>query len=235
MAIKPSDRKKAEALIFAVLDSIDTTKTNSEYYKKVFCDLSDKQFEEMFKQKIPMRLHTKPYEVEPAMKDLFKAAKLLNLQLIQPIALPHLYKDKDGNAVMSKPCLVGYLHLRREQQVITKKNGMSTDISARDMKTGLLIRQDKNGSTSDVEIESMLTMGLDSSVDEFTGPRADRMISKSEMYNTISIKGNVSKEDISNDIEDSLAANLFNTYTIGAHLYTNSLNKDYMTPRTLEK
>ena len=235
MAITAAARKKAEAFIFATLDQYDKSGTNSSHYKGIFSKMTDKQFEDLFKKKYPIRLHIKPMEIEPSMKDIIDALNFMDVPLMEEVNMPNMYTDEDGNPVKSKPALVGYIPMRREQQIITKKNAMSTDTSSVDMKTGLLIHGDKNGKTSDREAAGLLTVGLTATVNEFNGPRADRMNAKNVMNSEIRAKGMVSQKDIPNEIKDSLAMNLFNTYMLGSHLYTNVLNKDYMTPYTLEQ
>lgn len=234
MAITDKQRKEAEELIYKVMDATDTSGINTEYYKELFNSLSNKQFEDLFKKKFPLKFHVRPFEVEPKFSDLEKGAKVLGIPLLEEVRLPHLYRNKDGVPVKSKECMVGYIHLRKEQQFLTKKNSMSTDITNRDMKTGLLLSYDKNGNTTDRENESLITLNLYNTSLEFSGPRADSMDSKNIMYSTINAIGQVSLNDLPMGEEESIALNLFNTYLIGAHIQTNILNKDYYLPYTLK-
>ena len=43
MALDPKKRKEVENLIIKVFDRVDTTGTNSKYYKDIFSKMSDKQ------------------------------------------------------------------------------------------------------------------------------------------------------------------------------------------------
>ena len=153
---------------------------------------------------------------------------------MEKLNLPYLYTNKDGIPAQSKECLVIYIPLKKVKQFITKKNAMSVDISQRDMKTGLLTGFDKNGKTSDREMESLAVMGLENTMIEFSRPRADGMKSKNQMYNTINTTGMVSLNDISIDEDDSLAKNLLNTYLIGSLINSNLINQDYYLPITLK-
>lgn len=234
MAITVKQRRDAETLIYKVMDALDKTGTNSEKYKEHFSNMSDLQFEKLFKEKFPLKFYTRPFEIEPKIEDAEKAAKLLKAPLLEEVRLPHQYRDKNGVPVKSKKCLVGYIHLRKVQQFLTKKNAMSTNIIQRDMKTGLLLHYDKNGKTSDRETEALLVAGFDKTVDEFTIPKGDNMEAKNALYNTISTSGIAYLKDLPKNPEESLSINLFNTYMIGAHLNSNLLNKEYMTPYTLK-
>ena len=119
------------------------------------------------------------------------------------------------------------------KQLLTKKNGMSISTKTRDMKTGLLTGIDKNGKESDREFESLAICGLDNSIKEFSRSRADSMNDKSVMNNTINNLGQVYLKDLPDDPTDSLSKNLLSTYFIGAQLYTNLVNEDYMTTYTM--
>ena len=227
-------RKKAEELIYKVMDKLDKTKANSDYYKKLFASMSDKEFESYMKRDFPFRFHMRPFEIEPTMAEINDACEVLKVPLLEKVSLPYLYTDSNGRAVNSKECLVGYVPLKKMKQFITKKNAMSTDISERDMKTGLLVSFDKNGITSDREMEALAVMGLDNTIKELSRPRADAMNAKSIMYSNINSTGNVSLSDVPVDVDDSLGKNLMNVYLVGSLVNSNLVNQDYYLPYTLK-
>lgn len=228
-------RKKAEELIYKIMDILDKTGANTNYYKELFGPMSDKQFTEYMKKDFPFRFHTRPFEIEPSMIDINEACKELGVPLLEKVYMPFLYTNEDDKAVNSKECLVGYVPLKKMKQFITKKNAMSTDITERDMKSGLLVSFDKNGKTSDREMEALAVMSLDNTMLELSRPRADSMDAKSRMYSTINTLGMVSMKDIPIDIDDSLSKNLMNTYLIGSLLNSNLVNQDYYLPYTLKQ
>ena len=119
--------------------------------------------------------------------------------------------------------------------MLTKKNHTSINTEKRDMKTGLLTSDDKGGKETDREFESLATMGLDYTMDEFARPKADAMGAMAQMSSEILAKGYVSDEDITVENNDSLGKNLMNAYLIGAHLHSNLIDQDYYTPYTLKK
>ena len=120
------------------------------------------------------------------------------------------------------------------KQFLAKKNAMSIDIDQRDMKTGNLLNADKNGQTSDREMEALAIMGMDNTIKELSRPRGDAMNSKSIMYSTINTLGNVSLNDLPFDHDEVLGKNLLNVYMIGAMLDTNLINQDGYLPITLK-
>jgi hypothetical protein len=228
-----AQREKAEALIYEVMDKLDKQEYNSAYYKALFAKMSDTEFTKFCKRNLPFRFHTKPFVVEPKMYDIEEALKVLKVPLLEKVALPYLYIDKNGNPVWSKKAMVIYIHIKKMKQFITKKNSTPSSIDNRDMKSGLLVSFDKGGKTSDREMEALAVMGLDKTMEEMATWRADYMDAKSVAYQTISTLGKVSEKEIPIDDIDSIAKNTLNSYLVSSLLNTNILNKDYLLPKTL--
>lgn len=228
-----SKRQEVENLIYKVMDTLDKEGYNTAYYQTMFSKMSDSQFINFFKKNLPIRFHTKPFVVEPKMYEIENALKILDVPLLEKVALPYLYMDKDGNPVWSKEAMVIYIHIKKMKQFITKKNSTPSTIDSRDMKTGLLVSHDKGGKTSDREMEALAVMGLDNTMEEFSTWRADYMNAKSTAYQTISILGKISKNDIQIDDNDSIAKNTLNAYMVSSLINTNILNAEYMLPKTI--
>jgi len=225
-------RAEAEMFIYKVFDEADKTHSNSDYYKALFAKMSDEDFDKFCRRRLPFRFHTEVFKIEPKMADIIDAFKVLNKPLFERVKLPYIYKDKDGNPVESQECLVIYEHIKRMKQMLTKKNNTALNIDSRDMKTGLLTGSDKGGKETDREFESLAVMGLDYTIDEFARPKADAMGAKAQMSNIILNQGHVSAKDLDIAKDDSLAKNLINVYFTSAHLHTNLVDIDYMTPYT---
>lgn len=226
-------REKAEALIYQVMDKLDKAEYNSAYYKTLFAKMSDTEFYKFCQRNLPFRFHTKPFVVEPKMYDIEEALHVLGVPLLEKVALPYLYVDKNGNPVWSKEAMVIYIHIKKMKQFITKKNSTPTGIDNRDMKSGLLVSFDKGGKTSDREMEALAVMGLDETMDEMSTWRADYMDAKSIAYQTISTLGKITKDDIPIDDIDSISKNTLNAYMVSSLINTNILNQDYLLPKTI--
>lgn len=225
-------REKAELLIYEIMDTVDPTHTNSDYYRGIFSKMSDEDFTNFFKRRLPLRYHEEVFKTEPEMSNIIKAFKILDKPLLEKVKLPYIYTNKDGVPVESKECLVVYIHIKRMKQMLTKKNNSALNTDKRDMKTGLLVGEDKGGKETDREFESLAIMGLDYTMDEFARSRADAMGAKSQMSNVILNKGYVKDSDIIVGRTDSIAKNLLNTYLIGSNIHSNLVDIDYMTPLT---
>lgn len=227
-----AQRLKAERLIYEVMDILDKSGRNTDFWKEEFSKMSDAQFKSYISNDFPFYFQTGAFK-EPSMKQIIQALDKINVPLLERLYMPYKYKDKNGRPMKTKECLVVYLPIKRMKQLLTKKNGMSISTKTRDMKTGLLTGVDKNGKESDREFESLAICGLDNSIKEFSRSRADSMEDKSVMNNTINNLGQVYLKDLPDDPADSLSKNLLSAYFIGAQLYTNLVNEDYMTPYTM--
>ena len=228
-------RKDVEKLIYDSMDILDKSKTNSDYYRQLFGNMSDTQFWKFFNKELPLRFHYRPSIVEPTMDDVKNALDYIGVPLTETISLPYLYKNKDGVPVSSKECTVIYAPLKKVQQFVTKKNKWSPEITNRDMKNGRLLGADKGSATSDREFEGLSAFGLKNTIKEFSGPKADSMASKNAMYNIIGTTGMVRLSDLPDTIDDSLSRNMFNTFLIGAHLNSNLINQENYTMYTLKQ
>ncbi|MBR1987475.1 MAG: hypothetical protein IKA36_00390 [Clostridia bacterium] len=235
MAITPEKRLEIETLIFKTFDAVDKTKANSQYYHELFAEMSDAQFEKFLRRRLPFRFHTEIFKNEPQMADIFDGFKVLKKPLIEKVKLPYLYQKEDGKVIESKDCLVLYINIKRLKQMLAKKTNTAIEIAKRDMKTGRLLGEDKGGLESDKEFEGAMALGLENTVIENARIRADAMKAKTQSYNNINVKGEVSWKDIDSEKTDSLAKNTFNVYLIGANIHSNLIDEDYYTPHTLER
>lgn len=225
-------RKEIESVIYKTYDAADHTGTNSEYYKKIFKDMTDDQFYKFLERRLPFRFHTELFEVEPTMADIFDAFDVINKPLLEKIKMPFKYVNKNGNPIESEECLVIYINPKRMKQMLAKKNSIGLNIGKRDMRNGRLLDEDKGGQTSDREFESMSVFGWENTIDEYSTLKADAMDMKTEGYNIITTVGQLSMKDMQRKPEDSVAKNYFNVYLIGANLHSNLVDEDFITPHT---
>ena len=236
MAIDKKKRANCEALIYKCMDKLDTTGQNTEFYKKKFAKMSDKEFYDFFSQDFPLKFQTKVFEIDPKIEDIIDCLEqILHVPVNESLHMPFYYKNKDGEAVRTKDVLVVYLPLKRLKQMVQKKQGFSVNISKRDYRTGLLIDVDKNGNSTDREFESLEVYGLDETLTELSTYRADAMVAKSKFYNEINAKGMVSQTEVEVESDDSIARNLISSYLIGCHINSNLINVDCYLPRTLKR
>ena len=228
-----AQRKKAEALIYKFFDALDPTKANSNFYKEMFAKMSDQQFMEFCKRKLPFRLQTTAFERELNPDKCIKALKAINVPVLEKVNLPSIYTNADGVPVTSNnEAMVGYLNLKKLKQIVTKKSGYNTNIDVRNPKTGQIVGNAK-GVESDRELEYLILQNMDSTIKEFTRAKADDMEAKNKMYNQINTTGQVSLKDLESNKSSQVARNTVDVYLIGSGIMSNLLEEDYMTPYTL--
>ena len=233
--ITKKQREQAEELIYKVFDEIEKTQKthiNSDYYRQIFSKMSNDEFENFFKRRLPLRFHMDTFNNEPKFYDIVSALKIMDVPLFQRVNLPYVYKDKNGNPVQTQEAMVIHIHIKRMKQMNSLKSHTAPSIKNRDMKTGLLAGSDKGGKETDREFESLATMGLDYTMDEFARPKADAMEAKAQMRSAILNKGYVSDKDIEVANYDSIGKNIFNVYLLGSHIASNLVDIDYTTPLT---
>lgn len=228
-------RKKVEKKIYDVMNILDPTGQNTEFYKKKFAKMKDNEFVNFFKQDFPLKFQTKIFEIDPKVGTIMKALNFLGVPVTEKVNMPFLFTNKDGIPVKSQEVLVVYLPLKRLKQMVQKKTGYSVDIAKRDFRTGLLVDVDKNGNSTDREFESLVVQGLDNTLKELATYRADSMNAKNQFYNQINAVGMVSQKDVEVENSDSIARNLISAYLIGAHINSNLINIDNLLPRTIKK
>lgn len=158
-------REKMEKLIYDTFDALDPTKSNTQKYKQMFSSMTDAQFDKFFKElfrdpSLYLILNICDYEIDLKIEDIEKAAKVLNIPLFEKVAFPHYTMDKNKVIVTKERVPVGYCHVKRTQQTLAKKNGLSTTVDSRSSLTGQVTGGDKNGRESDLENSMLISLGM---------------------------------------------------------------------------
>ena len=232
-------RKEMETLIYNFFDIFDPSGRNTEYYKNKFKGMNDEEFDKYFKdlfsQDDPYLTATMvDYENPMDINNIEKAAKFLNVPLFEKIVLPYASPDPNNPIITKHECLVGYLNMKRLQQINFKKLGLSTDVNERNMITGQVTGHDKNSRNSDAETSSMLAYGAKAALKEFMSARADDLVMKKQMNQKILKDGYVSLEDLTDELVNKTTLNSVAVFFIGAGIMNDLVSKDYILPKTLE-
>jgi len=240
MAITPKKRKEMESLIYSVFSALDPTETNTDKYKAMFSPMSDAQFDKFFKNlfendDLYLILDTVNYERDLTIEQIEDAAKILGVPLMEKVAMPFVNGNKDNPVLTKYEVPVGYLHIKRMQQILSKKNTTSTDISSRSQLTNQVVGKDKNARESDAETIALVTLGAENSLKELLGGRADDSVMKTEMYSEIAKKGYVSLNELTNNVENKTTLNTVDTYLIGCGIKSDLVTKSLALPKTLKQ
>lgn len=230
---------KIRNLIYGTMDKLDPSGSNSGVYKKLFGGMNENQqvswFEKFFDDDDQnFYLEFIPLKREVTMTEIQAAADYLGIPLYEFVFLPFETGDKDNPVGTLFKVPVGYIHVRRVQQMVFKKSSMSTEIEERDPRTGQVTNADKNGRSSDVENASLMVLGAVNTAREHMGPRADDMVMKTELYNHIKNFGYGELNSLTSSVFNKTALNTADVLFIGAGFKTNLITDNLELKRTAE-
>ena len=233
--INISKRKQAEEKVYAVMDALDPSGTNTKRYKRLFSTMSDSKFENFMRcmfddDNMNFTLEIKEFEREVTIEQIEKAAKVLGIPLEEYVVLPHITMSQDEPIVTKEKCITGYHIEKRMEQTNTKKNSTSIHIDERSATTHQVIGHDKNGRSSDQENIALTVIGAHNILKEINGFRADGLQRKNYAYSQIARTGSCSLKEIEEvaGIEDRMALE-----TVDVYYKTMGIQTDLVTPDNL--
>jgi hypothetical protein len=231
-------RKETEEFIYGLFNKLDPSGANTEFYREKFSKMNLKQFAEfMTKLESPnnwLMWQIIDYEKNINMKVIEDAANYIGIPLYERIAYPHLSDDPNNPIMSYEPVPVLYLHLKPMQQMRTKKNSTSTEITKRN-KFNQVTGEDKNGQSSDIENYALVALGAEKILKELLSARADDSVMKNEMLSNISRDGYCSLSDLTDDIKNKVALNMIDVYLMSMGLQTDLINKSLILQYTADK
>lgn len=241
MSMTKTKRSKMENLVYDVFSKLDPSGNNTKKYKDKFNSMTDVQFEKYFKtifenDDLYLVLDIVEYTNQTISLDtVIAAAKVLDVPLFERVIFPHMSPDPNTPIVTPATCPVGYIHIKRLQQLISKKNTTSIDMSERSMMTGQVVGKSKNSRCSDTEAALILQYGLNNVLKEFYGCRSDDLKMKEQMMNLIQEKGYFSLDELDSDVANKTSLNTIDTYFTGMQLKTDLVTKGLMNIKTLNE
>ena len=157
----PAKREEMQDDIFKFFRMIDPCGMNEKFYRDRFEGMSDTEFGRWFKgffedPKAYLQLHTVDYDAPINMDALNKTSKAFGIPLFEYIYLPNITMDKENIVRTPLPVPSIFLNIKRTQQTVMHKNGLSTNIHTRSPITNQLVGDDKNGRSSDLENTMLL-------------------------------------------------------------------------------
>jgi hypothetical protein len=218
MASLKEKRKYVMDYVCQMYDTLDPSGTNTQRFREQYEGLSDDEFSKQIEKFLNddsekgFYLEIVEFERDLSLENVFECAKQMNIPLFENVALPHINGDPDNAIVTPEPVPVGYIHAKRMQQTLLKKNSGSIHIDDRNPKTGQVKGDDKNAVTSNVETYSMVATDSNEALRELLGPRADNKPAKDAMYAAINRDGFVSLNELPNRQEDKVAINTLDVY-----------------------
>lgn len=235
-----ANRAYIEKLIYDTFSALDPSGVNTDKYKALFSGMSDAEFEKYMKAFLKddneqFTLDIVEFEHDLKMDYCEKAAKVLGIPLMEYVFMPHLTMDKSRVVVSKEKCLVSYINVKRTQQTLHKKNGLSVGNDKVSALTGQVVRKDKNARVSDIEGSMLVSLGAESILQEFYGPRADDPVMKRQMNQSIATKGYVMLDELENLPTNKVTLNTVNTYLLGMGLKSDIVSDTYILPKTSDE
>lgn len=235
-----TNRAYIEKLIYDVYDQLDPSGTNTEKMKSLFQPMTDQQFEKYMKDFLKnddenFILDIVEFEHDLKMEYCEKAAKVLDIPLMEYVYMPHLTMDKNKVIVSKEKCLVSFINAKRTQQFVHKKNGISISNEKLSATTGQVVQKDKNARDSDIEASMLVSLGADKILQELHGPRADDSVMRREMNQSISTKGYVMLDELTNSPVNKVTLNTVNTYLLSMGLKSDLVSDSYLLPKLQEE
>lgn len=218
------NRKKAEEFILQFCKDIEPTGYNVEQYKKIFADMSDKEFDDYM---VGLRDKTKFLVL---FKPMYKAKGLTtenNLKVATKYGLDFFERLQfTGNAnepdtVTSIKYLVIDLPYRRQSQTLEKKISLPDNNRIIDQSTYQPTGASKGAKVSFPELQVLIGMGLDNSVNELIKFRGgDR--GGFSAYNSMMLRyGSVNLRTLNNYATGVESTKTLKSYLLGMHIKQN--------------
>jgi hypothetical protein len=197
-------RKRIEFQVVQTMNLIDPTGINAKKYQAMFASMNDVQFSNWITKfladdKSNFRVDIEEFgDGKRVMKyeNIEKAAKFLKIPLFEYVYLPHLSSNPNKPIRTKQPVLVGYLNIKRVQQLVSKKTGLALDDRKRDENTGQLRGDSKAGTMTAIENELLAGMGANDILSEICGARADNVTEYDNMLQEIASTGSVSLKNV---------------------------------------
>ena len=215
-------RQAVQKLILNTIATLDHTGTNTDRYKKQFDQWSDAQFnsyvEGIREGRIKLVLYVPNLKINIKMANIFKAAHALGLVLFEKIRLWDSTTRRYFLTPQKYPVVM--LPVRRLRQFLFHKMSVPDSDAKIDSFSGQVVKPDKGSSISSVEMQTILSKGLKTSISELIRVRGGDLNAYSEFKGHLEDTGAVSLNNIG---EDSRARSsvILSTYLRGMHVDNN--------------
>lgn len=236
-------RKQIETLVIQTMKLMDPTGINANKYQKMFQSMNDNQFKQWIEsflqdEKSNFRLDIEEFgDGSRSLKfeNIEKAANFLNVPLFEHVYLPHISTDPNRPVRTKQPVLVGYLNIKRVQQFVTKKTGLSLDDTNRDEFTGKMKGDSKGGTMTGIENELLAGMGADKILSEISGARADNVSEYNNMLSEIAEHGSVELEKIKTNVYDKPSVLKADLFFMAMGIKTDIVSESYYSVEKIRK
>jgi hypothetical protein len=235
MATVPEKRKRIEDTIYKTLLLMDPTGINANKYRKMFQTMNDLKFSQWIEaflndEKSIFRLDIEEFgDGSRTLKfeNVEKAADFLKIKLFEYVYLPHVSSNPNRPIRTKQPVLVGWLNIKRTQQLASKKTGLALSDDNRDDMTGAAKGESKGGTTTGIENEVLAGVGGDIILSEISGARGDNVKEYDNMLSAIAENGSVKLSDIKTNAYDKPTLLAADMYFMAMGIKTDLISESY--------
>lgn len=228
-------RKKVEELIDKTLSLMDPSGVNAKKYRNMFQTMSDKQFTDWITRFLADDKSNIRVDIEEfgdssrnlKYENIEKAANYIGIKIFEYVYLPHVSSNPNRPIRTKQPVLVGWLNVKRTQQFVTKKTGLTTTDNDRDDMTGSAKGDAKGGTTTGIENELLAGVGGDVILSEIVGARGDNVTEYDNMLKEINQTGSVKLADIKTNAFDKPTLIAADIYFMAMGLKTDIISESY--------
>ena len=229
-AADKAKRPKIEKLMKSVFNTLDKTGLNTKRYQDELFSLDDAAFFRYIKKltsnpRYNLELQVLPGKNEPNLEEINAALDILGVPEKEYVYMRH--EGNKNNPLRTRyKQTVGYIHIRRLQQLLSKKNTYSLSIKQRNQKNNQVTGHDAIARISDLEVNALKAINADSILRELMGPRADSSDMKTDLYTQISTYGYSELNIMEGSLRNKRTLNTVSQYLIGAGLDNDLLVDD---------
>ena len=235
MATVPEKRKRIEETIYKTLLLMYPTGINANKYRKMFQTMNDLKFSQWIDaflndEKSNFRLDIEEFgDGSRTLKfeNVEKAADFLKIKLFEYVYLPHVSSNPNRPIRTKQPVLVGWLNIKRTQQLASKKTGLALSDDNRDDMTGAAKGESKGGTTTGIENEVLAGVGGDIILSEISGARGDNVKEYDNMLSAIAENGSVKLSDIKTNAYDKPTLLAADMYFMAMGIKTDLISESY--------
>ena len=228
-------RKKIESLIDHTLQLLDPTGINAKKYRNMFQTMNDQRFSQWIESFLADPKSNIRVDIEEfgdgsrnlKFENIEKAADYIGIKLFENVYLPHVSSNPNRPIRTKQPVLVGWLNIKRTQQLATKKTGLALSDDDRDEMTGATKGDSKGGTTTGIENEVLAGVGGDDILSEIIGARGDNVTEYDNMLKSISESGSVRLADIKTNAYDKPTLLAADMYFMAMGIKTDLISESY--------
>jgi hypothetical protein len=217
-------RYNFEKKVIDLMNELDPSRYNEGVYRKYFASLTDEQFKtfvynlymkEDFNLFIEIGLLDK--KNSPSLKKIKLIAEKRKVPLMEYVEFPFKRPDHPEDPPISATKIpVIYSVVRPLQQMLDKKNNMSSNTDVINSLTGQVTGSSKASTVSNMQTISLLTSNQIKPIKEMHGPRSDDLAAKLKMIEKIENEGDYDIDDITIHPGDKQALETMRVMLTGA-------------------